>query len=99
MQKIKNFLDVIYTRPPPPYIALADLYKIKDEAIIVSDYVKDMRKLRDKNVDKKIIVYCNGKTCIKSYKAALKCKHNNIKGIISYDAGIIDWVKKCLKPI
>lgn len=58
------------------------------------DYVKKMRKLRDDNANKQIIVYCNGKTCMKSYKAALKCKRNNIKNIVSYDAGIMDWAKK-----
>lgn len=59
-----------------------------------TNYVKDMRKLRAENVDKKIIVYCNGKTCMKSYKAVLKCKRNNIDNVISYDAGIMDWARK-----
>ena len=58
------------------------------------DYVKRMRSLRKEQPDKKIVVYCNGKTCMKSYKAALKCKRNNIKDVVSYDAGIMDWATK-----
>ena len=57
-------------------------------------FVDDMRQLRANNAGKKIIVYCNGKTCMKSYKAALKCKRNKIKNVISFDAGIMDWAKK-----
>jgi len=63
-------------------------------SISSSDYVKKMQKLRNDNANKQIIVYCNGKTCMKSYKAALKCKKNNIKNVVSYDAGIMDWAKK-----
>ena len=57
-------------------------------------FVDDMRQLRANNAGKKIVVYCNGKTCMKSYKAALKCKQHNIKNVVSYDAGIMDWAKK-----
>ena len=57
-------------------------------------YIKNMKKLRKDSGNKKIIVYCNGKTCMKSYKAALKCKQHNIKNVVSYDAGIMDWAKK-----
>lgn len=52
-----------------------------------------MKKLRGENKGKKIIVYCNGKTCMKSYKAAFKCKKANIKDVVSFDAGIMDWAK------
>ena len=58
------------------------------------NYVDDMRQLRKNNAGKKIVVYCNGKTCMKSYKAALKAKRNQIKNVISFDAGIMDWAKK-----
>jgi len=56
-------------------------------------YVDKMRKLRADNPTKKIFVYCNGKTCMKSYKAVMKCRRNGIKDIISFDAGIMDWAK------
>lgn len=57
-----------------------------------SDFVSEMTKLRDSD-SKPIVVYCNGKTCMKSYKAARKCDKKNIKNVISYDSGIMDFAK------
>lgn len=34
------------------------------------DYVQRMQQLRDKNPETMIVTYCNGKTCMKPYKAA-----------------------------
>jgi len=56
-------------------------------------FVKDMRDIRSNNPGKKIVVYCNGKTCMKSYKAASKCKARGIKNVVAFDAGIMDWAK------
>lgn len=56
-------------------------------------FISEMRKLRAKT-EASIVVYCNGKTCMKSYKAALKCATNNIRGVISYDAGVMDWARR-----
>ena len=58
------------------------------------DFIEKMKQLRAKEANKPIIVYCNGKTCMKSYKAASKCRKYNIENVISYDAGIMDWAKK-----
>lgn len=55
-------------------------------------FVERMRKLRSKEV-KPIVVYCNGRTCMKSYKAALKCAVNKIENVYSYDAGVMDWAR------
>jgi len=55
-------------------------------------FVQNMRKLRAKN-DRPIVVYCNGKSCYKSYKAVTKCNTYNIKNVIAFDAGIVDWAK------
>jgi rhodanese-related sulfurtransferase len=55
-------------------------------------FVADMRKLRSSD-PRPIVVYCNGKTCMKSYKAALKCAVNKIDNVHSYDAGIMDWAR------
>jgi rhodanese-related sulfurtransferase len=56
------------------------------------DFVEQMGKLRVET-DKDIIVYCNGKTCMKSYKAARKCNLHKIPNVYAYDAGIMDWAK------
>lgn len=62
--------------------------------ISAKNFLEQMRALRSANVNKKIVVYCNGKTCMKSYKAALKCKRAKIQDVIAYDAGIMDWAMK-----
>jgi rhodanese-related sulfurtransferase len=55
-------------------------------------FVEQMGKLRAKDT-RPIVVYCNGKTCMKSYKAALKCSVNKIDNVLAYDAGIMDWAR------
>ena len=56
------------------------------------DYVSEMRKLRASNT-MPIVVYCNGKTCMKSYKAVRRCIVEKIDNVLSYDAGILDFAK------
>jgi rhodanese-related sulfurtransferase len=55
-------------------------------------FIDEMRQLQGKST-KDIVVYCNGKTCMKSYKAARKCANAGINGIVAYDAGIMDWAR------
>lgn len=71
--------------------------RIKDALNIplsANDFVKRMKKLRAGAAGRPIVVYCNGKTCLKSYKAVSKCRKYGIKNVIAYDAGIMDWAKK-----
>jgi predicted sulfurtransferase len=56
-------------------------------------FIKDMQALRKQHPQKKIVTYCNGKTCMKSYKAASKCRTNGIDNVFVFDAGIMDWAK------
>ena len=55
-------------------------------------FVSEMRKLRVSD-DRPIVVYCNGKTCMKSYKAARKCDIEKIANVTAYDSGIMDFAK------
>ncbi|WP_455222867.1 rhodanese-like domain-containing protein [Kaarinaea lacus] len=55
-------------------------------------FVSRMRQLRMSD-PRPIVVYCNGKTCMKSYKAARKCAVNKIDNVHSYDAGVMDWAR------
>ncbi|MEJ2143381.1 MAG: rhodanese-like domain-containing protein, partial [Gammaproteobacteria bacterium] len=57
------------------------------------DYKQRMKELRKQNPGKKIITYCNGKTCMKSYKAARKAQRAGVDNIYAFDAGIFDWAK------
>lgn len=45
------------------------------------------------NSDKSLVFYCNGKTCLKSYKAAHKAQFLKFKNCFAYDAGIFDWAR------
>jgi len=56
-------------------------------------FVSAMKKLRASDT-RPIVVYCNGKTCMKSYKAVRKCGIEKIDNVISYDTGILDFAKK-----
>jgi len=56
-----------------------------------ANYVTEMRKLA--NTNKTIVVYCNGRTCMKSYKAEVKARRHGVKNIKVYDAGVMDWAK------
>ena len=55
-------------------------------------FVSEMRKLRVSD-NRPIVVYCNGKTCMKSYKAARKCDIEKIADVTAYDSGIMDFAK------
>ncbi len=57
-------------------------------------FLEKMKDLRSKQGNKPIVAYCNGKTCMKSYKAVDKCRQFDIGNVIAYDAGIMDWAKK-----
>ncbi len=60
-----------------------------------TSFQKKMRSLRDKNPQKKLIFYCNGHTCMKSYKAvARSISYVGLKNVYAYDAGIFDWAEK-----
>ncbi|MDH5407673.1 MAG: rhodanese-like domain-containing protein [Gammaproteobacteria bacterium] len=58
------------------------------------DFISRMSALRKEHASKSIVVYCNGKTCMKSYKAASKCRKKNINNVIAYDAGVMDWARQ-----
>jgi len=50
-------------------------------------FFKDINALAQ-TTDKTIVFYCNGRRCMKSFKAAKKSKLSNIK---VFDAGVFDW--------
>jgi rhodanese-related sulfurtransferase len=65
----------------------------KNISVADEDFAAQMAALR-KQDSRQIVVYCNGKTCMKSYKAARKCQLEDIKDVVAFDAGILDWAKK-----
>lgn len=59
------------------------------------DFVERMQNLLSET-RLPLVTYCNGKTCMKSYKAARKAIDGGIpiNEITVFDAGVFDWTKK-----
>lgn len=57
-------------------------------------FIAAIRQLREENKFKPIIMYCNGRTCKKSYEAVQICLLDNINNLRAFDAGIYDWAEK-----
>lgn len=54
-------------------------------------FSKQIKELETKG--KPIVVYCNGHSCYKSYKACVKAQNAGIQNIFAYDSGVFDWAK------
>lgn len=55
------------------------------------NFVKNVEALIAKNPGKKIAFYCNGTTCLKSYKATRKALKAGLSNCFAYDSGIPMW--------
>jgi rhodanese-related sulfurtransferase len=64
------------------------------ENILVSknSFANEVKALRERTT-KPIVFYCNGHTCMKSYKAARRAMSAGVKNVYAYDAGIFDWTR------
>jgi len=60
--------------------------------VAMKTFGEEIQKLRAKT-DKPLVFYCNGRTCMKSYKATKEAMDVGIKDVYSYDAGIFDWAR------
>lgn len=91
----KKFSEVLVIDVRSPYEY--DTLRVKDALLIpVTDkkFADKLREIREKNADKPLVFYCNGKTCRKSYDAVLKAKSARIPGpLYCYDAGVADWAR------
>lgn len=56
-------------------------------------FVTKVQDVMAKNPDKKYAFYCNGITCLKSYKATRKMINTGCKTCYVYDAGIPEWAE------
>lgn len=59
---------------------------------LTTGFGEAMLKLRAQH-NKPFVFYCNGKTCHKSYDAALLAAKARLDQLYAYDAGIFDWAK------
>jgi len=89
----KNFNDVVIvdSRSALEFETL----RIKD-AVNISvanrDFGTKIKALRNKT-KKKIVFYCNGRSCFKSYKAAKAAMKNGVSNVVAYDAGVFEWAE------
>jgi rhodanese-related sulfurtransferase len=56
-----------------------------------TDFLSRLEKVRDKDGPAKLVFYCNGHTCPKSYEACDAAAKAGFKNILAYDAGVFDW--------
>ena len=54
---------------------------------------KKVKELR-KTTKKRIVFYCNGRTCYKSYKATKAALKRGVRNVYAYDAGVFEWAKE-----
>lgn len=60
---------------------------------VASKKFGEMVKALRKKSKKRIVFYCNGRTCYKSYKATKAAIKNGLKDVYAFDAGIFEWAK------
>jgi len=90
--------NVVYIDARSPYEY--ETLRIKNAKLVPltlspSKFEKALRQIVSENPGKKLVFYCNGHTCMKSYKAATRAtSYVGLKNAYSFDAGIFDWAKK-----
>lgn len=57
------------------------------------DFAKRVKALSKSNANKKIVFYCNGRSCYKSYQAAKTAMQHGVKNVAAYDAGMFEWAE------
>lgn len=60
--------------------------------IASKQFVENVQALRA-TTPKRIVFYCNGRSCYKSYKASKAALQAGVKDVYAYDAGVFEWAK------
>jgi rhodanese-related sulfurtransferase len=64
-------------------------------SLSTKDFKSRMEKIKADNPSKKLVFYCNGHSCMKSYKATRRSiNYLGLKSVYAYDAGVFDWAKR-----
>lgn len=72
-----------------------DVMRIRDAKHVPMSNVEFLPKLetvRKKDDARKLVFYCNGRTCEKSYEAGNAASKAGFKNLAVYDAGVFDWI-------
>lgn len=65
--------------------------KAKHVAMSNAAFGKNLEEALGGDKSKKVVTYCNGHTCAKSYKAARKAQELGFTNPVVFDAGIFEW--------
>lgn len=92
----RNAVVIIDARSPYEYETLRIKNAVLVPLALSSEKFKaKMNGLRSKYPNKKLVFYCNGHKCMKSYKAASRSiSYVGLKNIYAFDAGVFDWASK-----
>ena len=58
-----------------------------------ADFEANLNNVSEQHPGKKIALYCNGITCLKSYNGTMKAIDAGLKNVYAFDAGIPAWAK------
>lgn len=96
LYKEKDKAIIIDARSPYEYQTL----RIKGAKLIslassTQFFAKELKQIREENPASKIVFYCNGHKCMKSYKAVKRAtNYVGVENVYAFDAGVFDWAKK-----
>lgn len=62
-------------------------------SLATQNFLPDLKALAAANPGKRLAVYCNGVTCLKSYHAAQQAKEGGVDNVYVFDAGIPAWAR------
>jgi rhodanese-related sulfurtransferase len=86
---LKNTVAIVDVRSRYEY----DTLRIKDAInvpVASKSFEAEILNLR-RSTDKRIVFYCNGHRCMKSYRAVKKARDAGVDNTVAYDGGIFDW--------
>ncbi|MDX8400554.1 MAG: rhodanese-like domain-containing protein [Gallionellaceae bacterium] len=71
------------------------IHVLKAENALLSNraFLSNLEKIRPKHGTIKIVFYCNGYTCKKSYEATQKAMAAGFGNVFAFDAGIFEWAQ------
>lgn len=96
LYKQRESTVIVDSRSPYEYETLSIKGAVSVPLSLTTEkYANQLRALREMHPNKKIVFYCNGHKCMKSYKAASRAKsYVRLTNIYAFDAGIFDWSSK-----
>lgn len=67
--------------------------KVEHVKLGSENFLESLKSLASANPGRKLAMYCNGFTCLKSYHAAQQAKDEGVDNVYAFDAGIPAWAR------